>query len=231
MKTNQPANIATWMRAMERRMAAVERGRPLANSVVSQGSWEVRDPDGNILFKAGEFTVGASTVYGVGAYRRNGTLQMLSWDNAAGAGYLAVYDEAGNIIFSTDTVSGQGIARPYIPLPVVPYAEVLTPSVLTTSATFTPLHRIHSTKQQPWIRVRVVTKVDAGTTGEIRLAVAGVAISDVTALPDGDFSYRTLTAAVAGAHLTDVQVDIEARRGSGAGNVRVLACYALGRQS
>lgn len=231
MKTNQPETLLTRMRAMERRIAELERGRTLNSASVSQGSFTVRTPDGDVIMRVGEIVVGASTFYGVEMLRRDGSLQARFYDSATGGGYWSMHDEAGTVIMSNDTTSGQGIARPYLDLPFVPWSSVLTPPDLTTSATFATVHRAHGRKQQPWVEFMVVTKLDAGTTGEIRLTQGGVDISGVTSLPDGDYSYRRLTGPVTGDHMADLQIDVQARRVSGAGNVRVLVAHAIGRQS
>ncbi len=231
-KVNQPEDLADRLRRLERQVAELQRGRALSGSVLSQGALEVRDPDGNTLFKAGRFDVGGQTVYGVAAYRADGTTQFWAWDTPTGGGYVSLWDEAGNIIVSNDTVSGQGLATPYIPLSAMPYASTLTPPQSTTSGTFTGLHRIHGQKQHPWIRALLVTQSDAATTGEVRLTVGGVAITTApTAIPASDNSYRVLDAPVAGDHMDYLYVDVEARRVSGAGAIRVGLAFAEGRQS
>ncbi len=230
-KVNQPENLITRIRDLERRLAAVERGRTLANSVLSQGALEVRTPDGNVVYRVGAFDLGGTTVYGTASFRHDGSVQFWSFDTPTGGGYTSLWDENNNIVMSTDTVSGQGLATPYIPLTGMPYASVLTPPQSTTSGAFTGLHRIHGQKQHPWIRTLLITQADAATTGEVRLAVAGVAISEIVSIPASDNTYRILDAPVTGGHLDYLYVDVDARRTSGAGAIRVGLAFAEGRQS
>ncbi len=230
-KVNQPENLITRIRELERRLAAVERGHSLSNSVLSQGALDVRTPDGTVIYRVGAFDLNGSLVYGMASFRYDGTVQFFSWDTPSGGGYTSMWDEQNNIIVSNDTASGQGLATPYIPLTGTPWSSVLTPPQSTTSGTFGPLHRIHGQKQHPWIRCLLITQADAATTGEAQLAVGGVAISAVTSIPASDNSYRILDAPVAGSHMDFLYVDVEARRTSGAGSIRVGLAFAEGRQS
>lgn len=227
-KTNQPETLVTRIKALEKRIAELERGRTLTGATVSRGTLDVRDDDGNRILSAGEVVTGG---YGLALYRHNGTVQFRAYDTPTGGGYAAIFDEQGSVLFSDDTVSGQGIARPYLGLPFVPWSQVLTPPELTTSGTFATLHRVHGRKQQPRIEVMVVVKLDAGTTGEIQMAQGASVIYGPTALTDGQYAYLRLTGAVTGGHMSDLQVDVQARRVGGAGNVRVLVTHAIGVQS
>ncbi len=230
-KVNQPENLITRIRELERRLAAVERGHSLSNSVLSQGALDVRTPDGTVIYRVGAFDLNGTLVYGMASFRYDGTVQFFSWDTPSGGGYTSMWDEANNIIVSNDTASGQGLATPYIPLTGMPYASILTPPQSTTSGTFGGLHRVHGQKQHPWIRVLLITQADAATTGEVQLAVGGVAISGITVVPASDNSYRILDAPVTGGHMDYLYVDVEARRTSGAGSIRVGLAFAEGRQS
>lgn len=230
-QVNQPDDLLGRIKELERKVKELSRGQTLNGAVLSQGNLEVRDPDGHTTFKVGQFVVGSDNAWGWAAYRSDGSLQMQAWDAPGGVGYWAMYDEASNVIVSNDTVSNQGLATPYISSQATAWSRVLTPPELTTSASFATIYRIHMTKQHPRVRVKVVTKLDAGTTGEIRLAVGGVAISSTQTLPDADYSYRVLEGPIAGSHMAGVDVDVEARRLTGAGNVRVEVVTVEGKQS
>src|SRR5689334_542238 len=55
-------------------------------------------------------------VEGMYISRPNGSLVFWTFGNSAGQdGFWAFYDMAGNIILSADVVSGQGLARPWLP--------------------------------------------------------------------------------------------------------------------
>lgn len=230
--TRPSEDLLTRIRDLERQVRELRR-RNISNASISQGSIEVRTPDGFLIARIGEFDAWGTPAAGMEIYRRSGVLQARFFDTTGtgGGGYWSLFDEAGNILFSEDTVANQGIATPYLALTAMPYAEMLSPPVLTTSATFADLHRCHGPKQQPWIRVRLLTDSDAGTTGEVRLVQDGLQIGDIQTIPDGDNSYRTIDAPVAGTHMSDLVVDVQARRTAGAGNVRVGVAYVVGRQS
>jgi len=229
VKTPQRSDLLTELRDLKRRVSELERGRTLSSTTISRGTLEVRNPaTGTAIFSAGELGTGK---WGITAYRADGTRQFQSWDDAAGNGYTALFDEAENILLSSDTVSGSGIARPYLDLPVVRWADVLTPPDFTISPTFASLFRVHGRRQQPKIEVMAVVKNDAGTVGEIQLVQGASVISDVTPIADGAYAYLRLTGTATGAHMSDLQIDVQARRVSGAGNVRVLIVSATGRQS
>jgi hypothetical protein len=181
--------------------------------------------------KAGEIQVGGDTVYGVEFRNRAGSLQARYFDSTGGTGFWAMFDEASNVIVSNDTVSGTGLATPYIPYTAMPYSEMSTPPIATTSATFVPTHRIHGQKQHPRIRVQLLTDTDATTTGEVILMQNGSQIGATLAVPDNDNSYRTIDAYVDSGHLGFVYIDVHVRRVSGAGNVRVAPAWVAGIQS
>ncbi len=227
---NQPDDLLSIVKDLQRQIKELRRGT-LSNAVLSQGSLEVRSPTGQVLFRAGDIPWGGTVKQGVASYRYDGSMSSVAWDDASGSGYWAILDEAGAIVASTDTVSGSGLALPYLQYRSMPYSEVLTPPQSTTSATFTPLHRLSGQKQNPWIRAYLITQADAATTGEVQLAVGGVAISDVTVIPASDNSYRTVDAPLGGPHMSFFNVDVEARRVTGAGAIRVGVGFVSGRQS
>lgn len=231
-KTLHPEDLLARIRRLENDIATLKRGTTLSNSVLSRGSVEVQTDSGQVLQRIGAIPFGGSTVQGIASYRANGNVASIVWDTPTGGGFWAWYDESGEVVVSDDTVSGQGLARPYVPLTAMLYSQVITPPESTTLGTFDRLYRIHGHHQQPYIRAYLITQADAGTTGEVQLAVDGVAITTApTAIPDGDNSYRVVDAELPGEHLSFIAVDVEARRVSGAGTIRVGVAFASGRQS
>lgn len=231
-KVNHTEDLGTRLKAVEARLAAVERGRPLASTSISQGNLDVRTPDGEQIMRAGAIPYGSETAYGVEFRRRSGGLQARFFDVDGGNGYWAMFDEQGSVIASEDTYSGFGLATPYLQVAAMPYSEVLSPPQTTTSAAFTPLHRLHFQLQQPWLRTYLICLTDAATTGEVQLAIGGVAIttSPIT-LDAASNAYRTLDAPITGGQRSFQNVDVEVRRTGGAGLVRVGVAFASGRQS
>lgn len=232
MKVNQPEDLVARIKRLEGEVASLKRGSTLSNAVLSQGTMEVRTPAGAVIQQVGAIPWAGTTVYGSAQYRANGTVVSVNWDVPGGGGYFSFYDEQGNGLFANDTVADQGISRPYLQYTAMPYSEVLTPPQSTTSATFTPLHRCHFQKQQPWVRTYLITQADAATTGEVQLAIAGTAITAVpTAIAASSNTYTVVDAAVPGDFLGFCAVDVEVRRASGAGAVRVGVGFVSGRQS
>jgi hypothetical protein len=236
-KVNQPEDLVARIKRLETEVARLSRGSTLANSVLSQGTMEVRTDTGAVIQQVGAIPWAGTTVYGSAQYRANGTVVSVNWDVPGGGGYFSFYDEQGNGLFANDTVSNQGISRPYLQYTAMPYSEVLTPPQSTTSATFTPLHRCHFQRQQPWVRTWLITQADAATTGEVRLAVAGSAITAAaitaasTAIAAASNAYQVVDAELPGDFLGFSSVDVEARRVSGAGAIRVGVAFVSGRQS
>ncbi len=230
-KILHPEDLVARIKRLETEVANLKRGSTLGNSVLSRGTTEVRTDTGQVIQRTGLLPWAGTTVWGTQTLRANGTVSSINWDTDDGGGYFAFLDEAQNIIISNDTVSGVGLATPYLQYRPMPFSEVLSPPRSTTSGSVTTLHRCHGQHQKPWVRAQLITQADAGTTGEVRLSVGGAAIAAVTAVPDGDNSYRVLDAELPGEHMAYVYVDVDARRVSGAGSVRVGVAFVEGRQS
>lgn len=219
------------IRELESQVAQLQRGQTLNGAVISDGALEVRTPSGNAILRIGEFQPGGSPGWGVGMYRSNGTLALLSWDDDAGNGYTSMIDEAGYIVVSTDTLAGQGLATPWIPLRAIQSSEIASPSVTTTSASYTSLWRVYGPKQHPKISVAIIVKAIAGTTGMVRLSVGGTLIGSELTVTDGMFAAEVLEASVSGYHTELLTIDVDAKRTSGAGTIGVSVAYSIGRQS
>lgn len=223
-------DLATVVKDLQRQVRELRRGT-LFGAVISQGGVEARTPDGDVIMRAGELDIGGTSAYGIEMRRRDGTLQARFFDTPGGGGYFAFFDEQQNIILSNDTVSGVGLAVPYIPAAWMPYSEVLSPPIATTSATFVITHRAHLTKQHPRIRVLLLCDSDADTTGEVILADGGVQIGPTVTVELGANNYRWLDAYVDGDHMAMKYLDLQVRRTAGTGSVRVAPAWIGGVQS
>jgi hypothetical protein len=232
VKVNHTENLMTRLIAAERRIAALERARPMAGASISEGNLDVRTPDGSSIMRAGVIPYGSETAFGVEVRRQSGGLQARFFDTVDGNGYAAIFDEQGSTIFSEDTFSGFGIATPYLQVAAMPYSSVLSPPQSTTSATFTPLHRLHFQLQQPWLRTHLICQTDASTTGEVQLANAGIPLTTSPLTLDASLNaYKTVDARIVDGQRSFQYVDVEVRRTGGAGGVRVAVAFASGRQS
>ncbi len=232
VKQNHTQDLTATIRDLQRRIAALERARPMAGASISEGNLDVRAPDGSSILRAGVLPYGGETAFGVEVRRQSGGLQARFFDTVDGNGYAAIFDEQGSTIFSEDTFSGFGIATPYLQVAAMPYSEVLSPPQSTTSTTFVRLHRLHFQLQQPWLRTHLICQTDAATTGEVQLANAGIPLTvSPTVLDAGISEYKTVDARIIDSQRSFQYVDVEVRRTGGAGGVRVAVAFASGRQS
>lgn len=175
-----------------------------------QPGWMVRRADGTLVLLLRD----AFPVNGPG-----GVDQALTW-----------LDRSGNTVLSDDTDSGQGLARPYVGgmFGRSRYADM---TVSTASATFETLWETRITKQQPRLFVHYRATMDtAATTGETRVLVDGVEL-DTVETEGFSIAHRYALGPVAGAHMSDLIVEIQGRRTSATGQLRVEAYGWEGRQT
>jgi hypothetical protein len=142
-------------------------------------------------------------------------------DVTTGTSIAVIRDGQQNAVFYTDTVTGQGLGRPYLPFTFYSARFTDTPSV-TISATFETLWTADTYKQLAGMFVGAASLADAGTAGEVRVLVNGVQLGTTQAVSSVAAAHSFGAAAVAGAHMAAQGVEIQARVTSGAGSLRVL---------
>jgi hypothetical protein len=233
---------------IDRRVADAYRSGALRNATISDG--------GNLTVTGGAVKVlspdGATSAYwgpvaptlpdgtyqpGWIMYREDGTLAAAMYDpnpDPGGPGdykqFLALYDRGGSVINSDDTASGQGLARPYLAYPF--YRARYADWIGTTSATFETLFRARIPKQHPRLYVRAWASNDTGgATGELRVLVNGVQVGTTQATGFVVAEQVIGPAAVAGAHMDTLVVELQARLATGTGAVRVEPSRLEGWQS
>ena len=142
------------------------------------------------------------------------------------------YDRDGRSVFSEDTVSGSGLARPYLPVQMGPSIQSgwdYWPRNSTT--TMAELWRGMIYKQQP----RVVVVMDAamdtsGATGFIEMRINGIAQGSPTSV-DFNGNYYTLGPfdLTSFAHMQQVAISVHGRRNTGTGTIRasVYSAYTI----
>lgn len=232
-QTNQQDDFIGRIKRLEREVAALRRGITLNGAVLSQGALEVRTDDGQVIVRLGRFEQDGQTVHGIAVYRHDGSLQAWLWDTTAEDGGGSLRDASGNVLFADDT-SGNGLARPQVPLTFTS-ATSTAPTDTTTSGSFTDLQYAKYRPQHPRLAVTVLARSsDGSTTGELQVLVGGVALAaaqTVTAGMFGSLTFGPATLPGAYSHLTPVDVVVQGRRTAGAGTIgaRVLAAY--GEQS
>lgn len=228
-QTNQPANLLDRILRLERELAEV-RKRSGLGSAVSRGSFRFLDEGGNerIYFGTGTFSGGTSS--GWVMRRQNGTSVFDLGGNPADQ-FWALRDENGGILISDDAATGQGLARPWLPIPFASHSATV-PTDTTTSGTFAGLLSARYTKQHPKLRALILCRASDGTTtGEIRLMkTAGpVQIGNTITVNLGQYALLTIGPAdVPGSHMEDMELEVQGRRTAGAGTIgaRMFGCYA-----
>lgn len=145
--------------------------------------------------------------------------------------YWSLNDQQNNVVFSDDAVSGQGIARPYIPsgrfVDAAQYSGALTAT--TASTGFVDLQSTAWTKQHPRVRLFVIQSTGS-TTAEWRVMQN-----------DSNEVFRTTTNSGSGWSFWEFPIDggwlswskltIQGRVASGAGTIGVRVLSELGIQS
>lgn len=132
------------------------------------------------------------------------------------------YDREGNTIFAEDTNSGQGLARPYLPVAMGPHADGgwdYWPR--TASTTMAGLWEGRLYKQLPNVTVVVRTSMDtSGATGALELTINGV--GQGTANVSFTIGYVTLGpySLASFGHMAQIPITVQGRRVSGTGAIR-----------
>lgn len=232
---------------VDKRIASFARSGFLRNATISDGGLTIRG--GFFRMLAGLANVQMFYLGPSGPVLGDGTVQQI-WQirRAGGQLVLDLYDafpgvdgtlnqalnwrdRNGNAVIADDTDSGQGIARPYLPGVFYPARNVDWPKVTNTS--FETVFRAQVPKQQPKLYVRAWGWNDtAGATGEIKVLVNGIQLSTTVTTGNAAVTeYLFGPAAVDGAHLSSLVVEIQARMVSGGGSLQVGAAQVQSRQT
>ena len=227
------------MRSGALRSAAITGGAGLR---IGPGSkLVVQHPDGRTLLLLGAYDSSDAFNMPDGSRqpmallrRADGTLALAMYDPNPGDGFqqfLSLLDRSGNFIVSDDTASGQGLARPYVPGAFYRARNGDWPVVTGTS--FETVYRARMTKQHPRLYVTAWGASNtAGGVGEMRILVNGTQLDATRTTAFGTVAeYVFGPLPVAGGHMADLAVEIQARLASGSGGVQVGAGRVEGRQS
>lgn len=242
-----PGLIERIMKMVDERIARFARSGFLRNARISGGSgltiadggqFRAEYPvelGGGLMLYLGRIvsvTTGEYTGTGLLLQAPDGTdMVVIRTDAQFGTTMHNIYDSGGRIILGNDAASGQGLARPYIGGGFA-RARYSDWSVDTTSSEWETLFERLIWKQHPRLEVALRASMDtAGTTGEVRVLVDGVPFGAETAETYAT-SYRYFgPAPIAGDHMEIVAVEIQGRRTSATGALRVEPRYWMGRQS
>lgn len=229
-------SIAKYARSGPLRNASITGGAGL--TIADGGAFRARYPEdlgGGDAFYVGPLysaTDGSYVGTGMLLQAPDGTdLMVARTDTTFGTTMQNFYDSGGRIIVGNDASSGQGLARPYMPGALYPnrYADM---TVSSTSTTWETVLVGSIPKHNPKLQVGLRATTDtSGATGEVRVLVNGTQLGAVQEVTYA-VSVYDITAAVAGDHMTALNVEVQAQRtGTVAGGVRVAGVYMQGRQS
>lgn len=180
----------------------------------------------------GKHTYNGNPVGKFSIKRYDGTEALQIFGGANEAGFFSIQDRNGNIIMSDDSVSGTGLATPWVPYGHVRTAKLTAPDDLSTSASFSAHHTFGSKLQHPKFRVFGYVICNGADVAEIRvrnpatgnvLATSGSVTSGWLTLEGAPDDYT---------HMANFNYDIEVRRVSGTSTgVGFTPLVVYGRQS
>lgn len=249
-ETQQP-DLARMVADLQKRVANLESGnRAGATSIdkgeltiSSGGSLVVKRPiDGAVVARIGDLP--DIDLWGIAAYNPNPDFPVSNPQFSAGAsapdgltpeGSFDVLDHQGDFVFTLGFPFGLG--RPMSSYNFVATSTIATPSLTTTSGTFVGLWSAYGYTMHPSIFITYVIQNDVGTTSEVRLrdAFNSNPTTGAQSWGSGAFSFGTLfythqSPSTPGEPFAGMifQTDLEARRVSGAGNVRLQIIAATG---
>jgi hypothetical protein len=222
-QVNQPSNLLDRIIRLEKRVEEIWKKVGLASAVIRRGGLTLLDDaylrvvdDNNVeIVYIGPDQEGKQII----RIRREGGADVLYTYTVSGRQYWALTDNARQIVFSDDAVSGQGIARPWIPIPVLTTRFDQMPSTpspdwdLVESTAF-------RMKQAPFWRVNVkhcTTLPD--TAGEARLLLDGVQVGSTITVGFVNAWTDIGPFAVPGTHMSQHQLELFCRRTTGTGRV------------
>lgn len=241
-----PPDFMEQVRKIAREEAAkILRSAPLKNSSISEGGLTIKGGALRINYPASQGGQNAAyfgdLIDGTGSYVGTGFLfeapdggdiASFSYNSVTGGQTTNLHDSQGNVVIGNDVDSGQGIARPYVPMGGFARARYADWSISSTSATFETLWRGEMIKQHPRMSVATLSSMDtSGSTGEVRVLVDGVQMGSTQTIGFAQTTSLIGPAAVAGSHMKLLVVEVQGRVATGTGALRVEPLHCLGRQS
>lgn len=222
-QVNQPSNLLDRIIRVEKRVEEIWKKVGLASAVIRRGGLTLLDDafirmvddNGDEIVYIGPDNEGKQII----RIRREGGADVLYTYTAGGRQFWALTDNTRQIVFSDDAVSGQGIARPWIPIPVITTRFDELPSTdapdwdLLQTTVFRP-------KQQPFWKVTLKhCSTAADTSGEARLVLDGVQVGEIIPVQWFNSWVDVGPFPIPGTHMSLHQLELFARRTSGTGRV------------
>lgn len=230
-----PDDLGSLLDDILRRLKNLEVSPRLTGASINaaEGATVVKNDQGIEVLRIGRLATGD---IGVIYKRQDGVISFAQYagspDGVGGSQFWAWYDHAGNIIFSDDIVSGQGLARPYMEHgPWVNLNQAQVNSATTT--TWTDLYTTVFVKQHPLFDVQVLVYADSTTTGgNVRLMLDGTQVGNTINVASNSYTYQRWSGlACPGNHLTEHQLTLQTQLVGGTGNVRAQPVMFYGRQT
>lgn len=235
-----PRDLLDRIRRLEAEVAAL-RGRanirPALNQVIdgdvhigSGGRLILDDGDGSVLMYAGDILPDyedGSTQRGIIFWRADGMTaltQAASDLDPTKTQQIAIWDSQGNATVATDP---DGLALPYLPIPMYPAPSALWPTVTGTG--WSDMWTGTMPRQQGGLYVTALGAcAGGGATGELRLLANGNQIGGTSSHNSSAFSWgQWFGAAPAGGWGSDLVLTLQGRMTSGAGSIFARVDYAF----
>lgn len=228
---------------LEREVRELRAARRLESAAIGAGGLAIRDggsvwvydSDGSLMSVIGELPWLGEGVRGFVLGRSGGHEGIAAYGSGSGtgAGFVGMYDLAGNYVVTDDTFSGRGLGRPYIPLQV---GEISVPTATTTSGSFTDVASGFNPIQHPVLYADLLVRSDdASTTGQVRIAIDNTAVGPTINVSGGEYAFRSIgpfKVTVSETNYGELHtVSVQARRTAGSGSIGVRVLSLLGLES
>lgn len=241
-QVSQPTDVLSRIIELERQLAEVRKRVGLSSATISSGGLTIEggflksiDPEGQETLYVGPMTPNRPDASPQQAWvirDDNGTARIFVWDDdpTGVGGYrqqVAINDSSNRRVFQDDKVTGNGLARPWLSMPMTKPRFLDWPKCAINS--WETLWECRMDKQHPKIWISIMSAVEAGSAGQIRLMVGGVQQFFRNVNP-GTIYMDEHGADIATPWGEEVQVNVDAIRTSGAGalGVEVRYCYGWG---
>lgn len=225
--------------ALERLVAEMQR-KTLYSAVISGGGLTITDDGvlsvktstGVLMLFLGPLVAGLAHYRGLLINREDGS-RMFEMGAVGGDPtklYFAWKDRTGNTVISDDGAAGQGLARPWIPMPTAPILATAIP--MHNSATYLATYGTALALQQhPYIRLQALYRSASGAVGNLRFTVNGTPVGTVIPIASGDYFYSTAqTVQLPGNYDTNVRVEVETQITNATGTIGAVL-WVAGRQT
>jgi hypothetical protein len=229
MPEDSAGAMAARILALEKQVQTLLTATRLQTATIDEpGSLQVRDANGAVRLYAG--MLGGPGQIGFELVRADGSLAFtfsgLSGDPTFHE-VVQLYDRVGNFLVGDDEITGQGLSRPYLPLPWNPTANAYQQLVSTVYAN---VYDVNFSKQHARAEIVVASYCDPGATGDVDLYDGGTLnrVAGPFALTNVPTVF-TLAGNVSGAHLASKTLNVRTRRTSGTGPISTVLLSAYGR--